>query len=257
MEEYLKENGINLEESLNLLGDIDTYKSIMLDFLESSQNRLNRIKKYHETKELNNYEIEVHSLKSDSKYLGFDKLSNLALSHETACKNNDYNTIDLTFDEFIKEFERIIGICKTCLKESKDESVEVIENDIELDNRKIILIADDSNIIRDFIKESFGDEYKLVGVENGKNAENIINKYEDRIACLLLDINMPEVDGFRVLEWLNENNLFIKIPVSIITGLNDKETIEKAFNYPIISMLNKPFNKSDVKEVIIKMINKE
>ena len=65
---------------------------------------------------------------------------------------------------------------------------------------------------------------------------------------------MPNVNGFTVLDYFKSNNLFDKIPVSIITGINDKETIEKAFMYPIVDMLQKPFNESSVKNVVEKTI---
>ncbi|MEG1310115.1 MAG: response regulator, partial [Bacilli bacterium] len=66
---------------------------------------------------------------------------------------------------------------------------------------------------------------------------------------------MPNVDGFQVLEYFKNNNLFKKIPVSIITGDDSKEAIEKAFTYPIVDMLNKPFNEHDVKVIVEKTIN--
>ncbi len=68
---------------------------------------------------------------------------------------------------------------------------------------------------------------------------------------------MPKVDGFKVLEYFKFNNLFDKIPVSIITGIDNKETLEKVFEYPIIDVLSKPFNEANVKRLVEKTINKE
>ena len=72
---------------------------------------------------------------------------------------------------------------------------------------------------------------------------------------MLLDLNMPNINGFEVLDYLHENNLFAKLPVSIITGDDSKETVERAFGYPIIDVLQKPFNERDVKRVIEKMVS--
>ena len=66
---------------------------------------------------------------------------------------------------------------------------------------------------------------------------------------------MPNVDGFQVLEYLNNNGLFGKVPVTIITGDDSKDTVMKAFDYPIVDVLNKPFTESAVKNVVSKMIN--
>ena len=65
---------------------------------------------------------------------------------------------------------------------------------------------------------------------------------------------MPNVGGFQVLDYFKENNLFAKIPVSIITGESAKESIDKAFGYGIVDMLVKPFSKDDIKRVVDKTI---
>ena len=65
---------------------------------------------------------------------------------------------------------------------------------------------------------------------------------------------MPNVDGFSVLEFLKDNNLFKKMPTSIISGDSSKETIDKAFTYDIVDMLSKPFNNKDIKNIVEKTI---
>ena len=66
---------------------------------------------------------------------------------------------------------------------------------------------------------------------------------------------MPNVNGFEVLNYLKANDLFVKYPVSIITGADDKDTITKAFNYQIVDMLQKPFNERDVKRIVERTIS--
>ena len=90
--------------------------------------------------------------------------------------------------------------------------------------------------------------------KDGQEVINIISADPKRIAALLLDLNMPNVDGFGVLEYLKENNLFTVVPTSIISGASDKESIEKAFKYPIVDMLNKPFSRDNVKLVVEKTV---
>ena len=64
---------------------------------------------------------------------------------------------------------------------------------------------------------------------------------------------MPESDGFMVLNYFKDNNLFTKYPVVIISGDDTKETIDRAFTYNIIDMLNKPFSMERVKDMVNKM----
>ena len=75
-----------------------------------------------------------------------------------------------------------------------------------------------------------------------------------RIVAMLLDLNMPNVNGFQVLEYFKANNLFDKIPVSIITGLGNEDFIKKAREYPIVDILRKPFNERDIKTVVEKTV---
>ena len=63
----LVSNGVNVEKSLELFGDMQMYDSTLEDFLNEIGNRLDRIKKYKEISDMANYAIEVHALKSDSK----------------------------------------------------------------------------------------------------------------------------------------------------------------------------------------------
>ena len=67
---------------------------------------------------------------------------------------------------------------------------------------------------------------------------------------------MPNVNGFEVLDYMQSHDMFNKYPISIITGVDDKESIEKAYKYPIVDILLKPFNERDVKKILEKTINK-
>ena len=66
---------------------------------------------------------------------------------------------------------------------------------------------------------------------------------------------MPGTDGFAVLDYLKQNNLFNKMPVTIISGDSSSEAINKAFTYGIVDMLNKPFSEAKIKDAVEKTIN--
>ena len=121
---------------------------------------------------------------------------------------------------------------------------------------KKILVADDSKIISNIVSRAFNGEYEVLVAYNGKEAIDIIkNNVDDTIVGLLLDLNMPEVDGFAVLDYFKENNLFRRIPVCIITGDVQKERIDRAFNYEIVDVLAKPFTFENVRGEVEKIIN--
>lgn len=106
-EAYLLENGINYKVGIGLLEDINIYKDMLKDWFINSENKISKIKEYKERGDMSNYSVEVHSLKSDSKYLGFTKLAELSLSHELKSKENDTIYIDNHFDELIGECNRV------------------------------------------------------------------------------------------------------------------------------------------------------
>jgi len=120
---------------------------------------------------------------------------------------------------------------------------------------KAIIIADDSMIIRNIIEKALSDEYVVLKATNGKEAIKHITDKKYDIVGMLLDLNMPESDGFIVLNYFKNNNLFKKYPIVIISGDDTKETIEKAFTYDIVDMLNKPFSSDNIKNMVNKMIN--
>lgn len=119
---------------------------------------------------------------------------------------------------------------------------------------KAIIVADDSMIIRNIIEKTLSDDYVVLKASNGREAIKHITDKKYEIEGIFLDLNMPESDGFMVLNFFQNNNLFKKYPIAIISGDDTKETIERAFTYNIVDMLNKPFSAENVKNMVSKMI---
>lgn len=122
-------------------------------------------------------------------------------------------------------------------------------------SEKTILIVDDSNITRNLIEKVYKDQYKILMASNGREAIDIVDTMPDgTIVAILLDLNMPDVDGFGVLDHFKEKGLFEKIPVSIITGDSSKATINRVFSYNIVDVLIKPFSAFDIEKIVSKMV---
>ena len=243
----LKNNGVNVEKSLELFGDMDTYNETLETFLGEIDEKINNIKKYKEIADMANYAILVHSLKSDAKYFGFDKLAELAYNHELESKANHIYYVYDNFDELMNETDRILNIVRQYFgKETiKKEEVSTVKD-------KTILVVDDSEVISSFIKKIFNNEFNVVVAKDGMEAIKQLNN--DKLVGMLLDLNMPNVNGFVVLEYMKRNNLLEKIPVAIITGVGNDDIVKKAFEYKIIDVLRKPFNERDIRKVVEKTI---
>ena len=118
-----------------------------------------------------------------------------------------------------------------------------------MNDKRIVLVVDDSEIIKKVITKALDEKYYILEASNGLEAIDII-KNVGEIYTILLDLNMPDYNGFYVLDYMKENNLFRKTKVFIISGDDTKETIDKAFTYDIVDMINKPFSTSSIESKI-------
>ena len=121
-------------------------------------------------------------------------------------------------------------------------------DDSEIKKKKI-LIADDSSIILNFISNNIGGDLEPVRANNGKDTIEKIKSND--FYAILLDLNMPSMSGFEVLDYLKDNHLLETIPVVVITGDDTEDTIKKAFTYPILDVLNKPFNEEKLRRILV------
>ncbi len=253
---YLLNNGVDVEKSLELFGDLETYNDSIKDFITDASSKIEKLKEFKAVGDMANYAIEVHALKSDAKYFGFTTLAELALNHEMKSKENNMFYISENFPELEQETKRCLNIAKVyCgeITEIPEESQEK-ENTIK---ENTILVVDDSEVIKKFIQKLFNNEYEVLVASDGKEAMSIIQQgMYNKLVAVLLDLNMPNVDGFQVLNFFRENDLFSKIPVSIITGVGSDELIARAYEYPIVDVLRKPFNEKDIKEILENTISK-
>ncbi len=246
-------NGANVKKALELFGDMETYDATLETFLQEVPGKLEKIKALKEIGDMANYAILVHSLKSDARYFGFEELGEIAYQHELKSKENDMYYVTEHFDELMGEANRVVNVVKKYMGVGG-----VVDTpEVKHTNGKKILVVDDSNIIRNFILKILDDSYEVISANDGKEAIDILDDERKRndIKAVLLDLNMPNVNGFEVLDFYKNKDLFRSIPISIITGVDDKESINKAFKYPIVDILLKPFNERDVKRILEKTIN--
>ena len=85
----------------------------MGDFIADVEAKWDRINQFKEASDMPNYAIEVHSLKSDCKYLGFMDLADISYQHELKSKENDVNFVNEHFDELVNEYNKVIKFVKT------------------------------------------------------------------------------------------------------------------------------------------------
>lgn len=112
----------------------------------------------------------------------------------------------------------------------------------EAKERQQILIVDDSQINCEILAEILKDEYRILEAANGEECINLLKQYGTGIALLLLDINMPVMDGFEVLALMNRKHWIEDIPVIIISSENSASYVRRAYEMGASDYSSRPFD---------------
>ena len=356
----LTNNGINVQASLDLLGDMEMYDETLGDFLDMTDDKISALENHLQANDMPNYAIDIHALKSDSKYLGFAILADLSYESEMKAKAGDSVFVAENHSKILQEAKRVINLCQqymgreitqvipegagtvqsvepvaaqpeavvqpemvvqpqvavqpemsvqpemvaqpqvTVQPEMSVQPEMVAQPQVEVqaavveqpvsantiqffpaDNyggdpmsqalymqqsqsipqpapvkKGIILVVDDSPLVSNFVKKIFSVNYDVLIASDGQKAIDIINDENVRkqIKTCLLDLNMPNVNGFDVMDYFKEKGFFVRTPVAIISGAEDEMSLDKAKAYPIVDVLPKPFNERDVQRVVEKCL---
>ena len=110
-----------------------------------------------------------------------------------------------------------------------------------------ILVVDDAEINRELLYDILKDDYIIETAKDGFQALTILGKHASEISALLLDLRMPNLDGFAVIEKMRQNDWIRHIPVLIISGEHAIEIENQCFHLGVSDFIHKPFESSIVK----------
>ena len=354
----LTNNGVNVQASLELFGDMEMYDETLGDFLDMSDEKISTLEQYKNANDMPNYAIAIHALKSDARYLGFTTLADLSYESEMKSKAGDSVYVAENHANILQEAKRVINLSQQYMGREITQvipegaaqapvaeaapameatpvmetapvepvmaqpemvmqpemsvqapvmesapvqtemvvqspgftnapaSEEITANSIQffpaddynndpmsqalfMQEQKqnsapqvgavkkgIILVVDDSPLVSNFVKKIFSSNYDVMIASDVQKAIDIINddNIRSQIKTCLLDLNMPNVSGFDVMDYFKEKGFFVRTPVAIISGAEDNESLDKAKGYPIVDVLPKPFNERDVQRVVEKCL---
>ncbi|MBR4178265.1 MAG: response regulator [Bacilli bacterium] len=398
--------GVNVQASLELLGDMEMYDETLSDFLDMVDEKKSKLEKFLADNDMPNYAIEIHALKSDARYLGFLELGDLAYDSEMKSKAGDSAGVNANHPTIMEKLQNMISIASTYLgrataapaeapaqvaaqpeatvapqpviqpqmqqpmsqpqqivqpqqmpaqqivqpqmqqpmtqpmaqgyampqqpmmqsqmqqmttpnmmnqgymsqpqlqqpmaqgygmpvtqpvqteaiydlatgtiqqqpvsnpvmQQPMDPMSQALYNQQQTAQHQMptnlmpkagtILVVDDSNLVANFVKKIFDARYDVVIANDGAKAIELCadDAFRSKIKACLLDLNMPNVDGYQVLEDFYGKGYFVKMPIAVISGVEDMESIDKVNKYPIIDILAKPFNERDVQRVVEKCL---
>lgn len=149
---------------------------------------------------------------------------------------------DGKIDEAIAKADQLMYKAKEHKAQVITECDKTIFKKEKIQNKPRILIVDDSEFNRAILKEILEETYEIIEADGGKEALHKIDEYGMEISLVLLDIIMPEKDGFEVLKYMEEERLISDIPVIIISSEDSENYIRRAYEMGVSDYINRPFD---------------
>ena len=154
-----------------------------------------------------------------------------------------------TVEKAIRKADQFMYQAKTCKNMVVTEHDEQLKEQQESANNNgskaykyRILVVDDSEMNREILSEILNEEYDIIEADSGDTCIDMLRKYETRISLVLLDIVMPGMDGFGVLNYMNRHHYLEDIPVIMISSEDSTETVRKAYEMGVSDYINRPFD---------------
>lgn len=113
--------------------------------------------------------------------------------------------------------------------------------------RNTVLIVDDVDINREILTNILEEDYRIVTAKDGINAIESVEIEEDNLVAILLDLVMPNMDGFEVLEELNNKGILNNVPVLVISTEESRASEQECFSAGVSDFIHKPFDSNVVK----------
>ena len=118
-----------------------------------------------------------------------------------------------------------------------------------------ILVVDDKGINRYMLGNIFREEYEIVEASGGQMAIDVMETEAGSLAVVLLDIIMPVMNGFGVLEYMKKKGLLDRLPVVIVTDDDSEETSDRAYENKVADIVIKPFEPKIIRRRVQNIID--
>ena len=147
-----------------------------------------------------------------------------------------------TIDEAIARADHLMYKAKDHKAMVVTECDKKMLDDEETKNKPRIMIVDDSEFNREILSEILQEDYEIVEAESGREALHKLGEYGLGISLVLLDIIMPEMDGFEVLKHMTEEHWISNVPVIMISSEDSENYIRRAYEMGVSDYINRPFD---------------
>jgi len=116
-----------------------------------------------------------------------------------------------------------------------------------------IFVIDDSATNLAVVSEMLKNEYKTLTMPSAEKMFYLLERITPKV--ILLDVEMPDMDGYEAIQILKENEKYKDIPVVFLTGNDDDETRDKCLSYGAAEIITKPFQKELLADLLKRYVN--
>ena len=235
---------LNYDSGISYCGDDEEfYVDILRSYLE--ENVLSALNDLYMKSDWRSYKVKVHALKSSSRYIGADDISDKAKLLEYAARDNDISYINTNHYKFIWEYEVLLKkINSIFINGSSHEDVAGL-------GQISVLIIEENALAGEFFSNIMSRFYHVTLCRSAEEALKRLSRVIPDI--ILLDINLPtEVDGYLLMRKLKANEKMAGIPVIVMTSDDQPETEVHGFEEGAADFISKNSNP----DVVIARINR-
>lgn len=225
--------------------DEETFYQEMVSTYRKNQ-KTDELRKCYQEEDWDNYRILVHALKSTSLSIGATGLSEQAKALETAAKETDISYIKENHQKVMTEYQILLDRLSEIIGQDKTEET-VVENGEE---KPSILVVDDDVMNLQIAEKMLADGFRVYTADSGEKALDFLKSQIPEL--VLLDIHMPGMNGFTVLEKMRADRVYREIPVIFLTADDDRDTEVRGFQAGALDFITKPF----VVDIMLQRVNR-
>ena len=212
----------------------DFYKEMLMSYLNSG--KYEDIIRFYKEKDWENYRIQVHALKSTSLSIGATQVSEQAKQLEMAAKEGNIAYIEEHHEEALQNYKRLLNRMAAVFNKPQQEAAHA---EGVLEDAPCILIVDDDAMNLRIAEKMLEQMFTVRCAKSGEEALQMLQ--EDIPNLILLDLHMPGMDGFEVMDRIRAREEYRDIPVIFLTADNDREVEIKGFKEGALDFITKPF----------------
>lgn len=240
--EKLRSIGFDTETALEYCGgEEDIYEEVLKDITASYAGYREELESHYSNKDLKNYGIRVHALKSLSKTIGVPELASLGLELEKAADNGDASFIEKHHGEFLVKYDEVIRSVSEILypKEETDPGSDEVTDDIPAEDYSVVVVDDEITNLKLVGRILSAENINVTLLQSGQELLEYVEDHKPDL--ILLDIKMPVMDGFETIMHLREREKDLnRMPIILFTSDEREDTEEKGLKLGAVDFIKKP-----------------